>query len=369
MGNLILIMGMTPEANWSVYETESGEIIYAQSDADKSALRDKKFSRLIVILPGEYVAIKPHTLGALGARQKLQAAAYAVEDELAASLEETHIALDPHSDRMAIVSKPILQGYLEALQSFGLYPDCAFANFELLGGDEQVVLDGHLLVHSDNGLGYAIETELAPHVLDAGQDLPAEISLPDYLGQVLHTLGEGGKGQGHRPVNLLQNSFQTRRQPGIRATRRILSLAAAVLIAFLVVNIGQGLYTAKKTRQVRTQIEQIYKEVFPGQKIPANPLAALRKAKSRQGRTDRQTFLTLSSILFKGLEDIQGIDLDSLRYDADRGELSVSIRYPDFEAVEKLKKAVSAAGGVFVENGTRQSARGLMGDAVVRLGS
>jgi type II secretory pathway component PulL len=72
--------------------------------------------------------------------------------------------------------------------------------------------------------------------------------------------------------------------------------------------------------------------------------------------------------LAKSVEEIDNVEISSLRYDKARGQLNLSIIYGSFEDTEKLKTAVRKNGGVFTEGGTRQSGEGLTGDAVLRGG-
>ncbi|HHI89090.1 MAG TPA: hypothetical protein ENK01_03970 [Hellea balneolensis] len=205
--------------------------------------------------------------------------------------------------------------------------------------------------------------------MEPGQNLPGAISLTDYFGRVLHTLSAESSAGTPQPINLLQPPYRAQPLSGFGAYKRVFALLAAVFLAFIVVNLAQGWAMARKTKSVRAEINTLYTKTFPGEKIPANPLKALRKKLAGAGSSDRQQFLRLSSLLFQAVSKTKGVEIESLRYDARKGELSVSLRYPDFEKVEKLKQAVQQAGGRFSESGVRQSRDGLMGEAVVRAGT
>ncbi len=94
MSDLIIIIGAKPAEPWEWGLTATGHAGRAVTDAEKSALKSHTFRRLIAVIPGQQVATKLHTIGQLNDKQKRQAAGFSIEDELAAPLDKSHIALD-----------------------------------------------------------------------------------------------------------------------------------------------------------------------------------------------------------------------------------------------------------------------------------
>ncbi len=363
MADLILIFGATLDSPWEWGLTPSGAAGRADTDEQKSELKSLGFSRLIVVIPGQQVVIKLHTLGKLGHKQKQQAAGFSVEDELGASLENSHIALDVNSDRLAVVSNHVMESAIAVLAKHDLNADIICADYDSFSVADSFSYDDRIIQRAGNGLGFAVETNLASAVLDAGQTAPPLIDSASFLQKINDALQAG-----HVPINLRQGIFAKRSKTSVGKFKRSIILAACIGVVFFGANIFQGVSALRKTQAVQEHMVEIYKQMFPGQDIPKNPALAVIRAQADAKTANKQVFVKLSALLAASARTVSGVEVSSLRYDASRQQLSLSIRYSGFDDVEALKRAVTANGGVFTESGTRQSASGLNGDAVLRLG-
>jgi len=137
---------------------------------------------------------------------------------------------------------------------------------------------------------------------------------------------------------------------------------------FVGANVFQGMSALRKTQAIQEQMAGIYAQIFPGLPVPKNPALAVIRAQTDAKTANKQVFIKLSALLATSAQNVSGVEMSSLRYDAARQQLSLSIRYSGFDDVEALKRAVAKNGGIFTESGTRQSGSGLNGDAVLRLG-
>ena len=198
---------------------------------------EKEPDEIIVILPGERLAIRRLTTPARNQRQLLQAARFLLEDELAGPVEGLHIALgaepaDPATGRPIIaVDEAWITGWVAALREAGFPPDVLTADILALGvaGQSIMLVEKDRLSLTMDGEGFVTDRPLADDLsadilLAAGVDrlgvirlsdadpvsLPESISvqevgLPDtrHLPSFL-----AGHIVDNEPVNLLQGTFE-----------------------------------------------------------------------------------------------------------------------------------------------------------------
>jgi len=363
MSDLIILMPTKSDDPWEWGLTEKGEWGNPKSDADKSALSSLPYTRLIAVLPGTEVITKLHTLEDLKEKQRIQAAGFSIEDDLAASLEDTHIAFDPNASRMAICSNDRIEQTIAELVKHGMTPDIICADYDCFGSDISFEYNGRIVSQSASGIGFAVETGMASAFLSKDQGIPSQISPQRIFENIANSFKSG-----HSPINLRQGKYAKRTKLGGARFKRLAALAAALVIAFLALNIGPGLNYSNKTSTLKSEINSIYTELFPDTAVPENPVLPVLRAQSDRNGSSSSDFVALSSILAQSLREIDGIEISSLRYDKARGQLNLSILYGSFEDTEKLKAAVHNNGGSFTEGGTRQSGEGLTGEAVLRAG-
>jgi len=364
MADLIILIGNDPNDPWEWGITGSGEAGLAETDDAKADLKNLDFSRVCAVVPGMHVVTKLHTLENLSDKQKRQAAGFSIEDELGASLDATHFALDPNAPRMAITSGAYLQKLIDTFAQAGLSPDLICADYDSFSWPDSFSYDGRVIQRAGNGTGFAIEADLAKHVLDAEQGVPTPITSQQFLQNISEAWQKG-----YEPINLRQGDFAKSNNFSFGKFKRSALLAAAVVIAFVAVNIGQGVGYGNKTKQMQTEIGEIYAQIFPETDIPDNPVLPVIRAQASAKTEKGAEFIKLSAILTNSVKQIKGVEISSLRYDQARGQLVLSINYSSFEDVERLKEAVAKNGGNFAEGGTRQRGTTLSGNAVLKASS
>jgi type II secretion system protein L len=364
MSDLIILTSTDPASPWNWGLPGTGKWGRAETSEEKSALADLSYSRLVAVVPGMNIVTKLHALEGLKEKQKFQAAGFSIEDELAASLDDTHIAFDPNASRLAVCSNSVMTGINASFRDHGLNPDLICADYDSFGDEASFEYEGRIISRSGSGLGFAIESSLASAVLNKDQGIPATITAQSLLEKIAKSLMAG-----HMPINLKQGHYARKSSLGSSKFKRLSMLAAGVVVAFLALNIGQGLYTGNKTKAVEKEIDQIYAQIFPDNPISSNPAQDVYRATRALGGARTTDFVSLSALMAKSVQDVEGVEISSLRYDAAKGQLNLSILYGSFEDTEKLKAAVERNGGIFTEGGTRQSGKGLSGDAVLSGGT
>ena len=307
---------------------------------------------IVAILSGQSVRIYPHSLQATSKRDRLSAAGFSVEDKIAVPLNRVHIALS--DDRIAVIDKNELTTNLAHLKEAGLTPSKAIADFEALSDIEGAVslLDR---VVTTGALGHAVDMGWG----DEGKTYPDETLLSSI----------GAKLEKNDALNILQNSFFPKSgfNFGWRKLAPLGGIAACLGIAALILHGVEARALKLQAAEMKAQTAQIYSEAT-GEAAPRNPaLAATRAIKS--GGTDTLAFLRLSQILFSGVEEIEGLSVEQLRYQEAQNELQLRLVYPSFESAGALEAAIRSAGGQLTTGGVREQSGRFVGEATLRGGA
>jgi len=307
---------------------------------------------VVAILPGQSVRIYPHELPVTSKRDRLRAAGFSIEDKIAVSLDRVHIALS--DDRIAVMDKDELSANLAQLTEAGITPTKAIADFEALTEIEGVV----------NLLGRAVTTGPLGHTMDEAW---TEDSKPQSDEATLSAIG--AKLEQNNTLNILQNGFAPKSgfNFGWRKIVPLGGLAACLAIAALFLHGAEARALKLQAADVKVQTAKIYSDAT-GQAAPSNPaLAATRALKS--GGKDNLAFLRLSQILFSGVEQIEGLSVEQLRFQDTNNELQLRLIYPSFESAGQLESAIRAAGGQLITGGVREQSGQFIGEATLRGGA
>ena len=307
---------------------------------------------VIAVLPGQSVRIYSHELPATSKRDRLRAAGFSIEDKIAVPLDSVHIALS--DDRIAVIDKAELAAYLAQLKEVGLLPIKAIADFEALADIDgaATLLDRVVMT---GPMGHAMDGAWA----DEGRPYPDETILSAIGAQL----------EQNNTLNILQNGFLPKSSFnfGWRKLVPIGGLAACLGIAALVLHGLEARALKLQTADLKTQMSEIYTQAT-GQAAPSNPaLAATRAMKS--GGKDNLAFLRLSQILFNGVEQIEGLSVEQLRFLDTKNELQLRLTYPSFESAGQLESAIRAAGGQLTTGGVREQSGQFVGEATLRGGA
>lgn len=149
--------------------------------------------------------------------------------------------------------------------------------------------------------------------------------------------------------------------------RAAAALALAALIATIGLNAGQTALLERRAQAYETARAEVFETAFPETRA-VNMQVQLRRRLASVGAVDSGGgFLQLASALSSILENVDGVRVDSLRYDAERGGLAVSALYADFGDFEALRAAAETQDVIIEDGGARQSGDGVSGDFTVRL--
>jgi general secretion pathway protein L len=153
----------------------------------------------------------------------------------------------------------------------------------------------------------------------------------------------------------------------LRPWRAAAGLAFAALIGLAGLNALQASVLERRADAYERARQATFQQAFPDTR-PVNIDVQLRRRLAAVGAAESGGgFLDLSAALSAILSDVEGVRVDSIRYDAERGGLAVSALYGDFGDFEALRAAAEARDLILDDGGARQSADGVEGEFTVRL--
>ncbi|MFC2953314.1 type II secretion system protein GspL [Marinicaulis aureus] len=376
---LILLLGETPDdpIRWAfVGENDILEADTAANAAALSVIAERAgAARLVVcVLRGERATMRALPVPPKSAAQFRAAASMLLEDELAESLEQIHVATVRHNSGAGIalaVKKSDIETWVTTLTAVGLSPDVVTVDYALVP-----MFDGRALIIETPdrvfgvvGLrGFAIEKPLAdtlmPALLNdeevrkviafseqrvAGLRGDVEIDQrglmnPDAL------IGFFAEGVNNAP-NLMQGAYRKRRD--WRATagpwRRAGLLAAASVAALMLVNVAGLVRDLRTADRLKQDTIALHETAFPDA-ADADPRAYARQVLGAGG--GGRSFLKISNALAESLEGSSGVQIDRIRYNGARDEYSINLRFGDITQIETLKRMLEARGLQATETGS-----------------
>jgi general secretion pathway protein L len=319
----------------------------------------------------------------------LRAVPYALEEQLSDEVEDLHFAVGeviPGGDYpVAIVAMRCMNAYTEALRDARLdvarmVPDtlaipCADADTCIvIEGDLALVRTGAssgYVIDADNldvfiktGLPDAAETDTNAVVrmyTPAGSVPPdlavANVETESYNGDVLALLAQG---MSTGSIDLLQGSYSRTQEWG-RLWRPWRATAALLVAGFLLSNVAMGVdyyRLSKEQGTLKTRIEEIYRQAFPGAKRVVNPRVQmqqhLEKLQGKHGAGSQ--FMVLLARSGDVLRKASDIEISGANYRA--GRLDVDLTAASLQVLDDLKQTLTGKGlAVEIQSATTEAGK------------
>lgn len=358
--NRLIILFADPERPPEVLEAQGGEVL--RYDVMRPGEADGWTpARTVLVTPGADVAARWLDLPAASDAQARSAAAFMLEEALAAAPERQHIAVGPRVDGprlTAVVDAPRLQGWLDRAAALGFRPDVVTPDHLILPPAEDRLVGvrfGPLLAVRGPGLALSGEPELLAAVLGAQTPAPANPLESAAL------LAQGAEAPA---INLLQGAFAP---GGERAEaggwKRAAVLAALLVISPLLIAGAQiarntGAALALEDRADRRAVAMV--PSLRGHKDPAGQALARLEARRSADR-----FLELSAAVFQVVQASGPVRMETLVYGED-GALRLSVAYANYSDLDTLKAAAAQAGLDLTEDSTVTEGGRISTDLIVR---
>lgn len=356
-----LLIRLAPDgsAAWCAVERDGRPLHGERAGLPPAA---EEIASLTVLVPAEDVLVLPLPELPGSARQRLQALPFAIEEQLAAPVEQQHVAVSADPPLVLVVARARLEGWLAQLAAAGLAPDrmlpdaclvpSAPATVVLHGGrallrpaaDRVLAVPACDLAQYLAVLGGAASGPV--HVLDAddgatgapdGVAVAARQRAPDLLAALAPQVS------GTTAVQLLQGSFAPAHRTA--GSRRSWSWAAALGGLALLLALSHAVleYRALEARWHAQQAEMqaLYRSVAPGSAPVPDPAARLRSLLERRGAAaGAEGALALLARVAPALSGSGRYTVDAVEYRG--GALELTLRAPDVATLDALRARLSA---------------------------
>lgn len=350
---------------------DNGALITA--DGAQVALFDvSRADRVTLFVPGTEVNILSASLPARSETEARRAAPFAVEDELAVSIEDTHFALGPAGRDLQtpravhFIALATLQMWTDWLAAT---PPLARARLvaapSMLLPGEVFSVEAYAIANID-GRAFAIEAAMPDELQMAllgghkGDRLSKQALLIMLAGRV--------ESDAVTLVDLRQGDFKAptgRSLRGFQTWRLSAALAASVLVTWLGINSLETRAINQAIKAIETDIQSAYVQMFPDAPRQGNYVRAFSRAASERDGGRQVDFRDASAALYAALRDLPDVELRSLSFDSTRGGLVARVAYADYGDDAALKAALIRMGMVVNLGAVRQEADRVIGDVTL----
>jgi general secretion pathway protein L len=424
MSVLVLTLPARADADHASWALVGGEAVLAEGAVRPGEAPELLYGaapeRAIALLPAEAVFLRRLAVPGGSERDARRAAPFLIEEQLAQPLESVSVEIGPRQDDGArfvlAVDTALRESWRKYAAGLGVKPVHAVPDAMTIpghGADLAVyALEGRVLIQTRGGdlqgepdtgaqardmeaaasdqLFAAVEPDLVDLVLPAlsVQVRPRRVIVTEGFDPALTAPDDAPIALKRVPAPDLRLTAASvppeafERLPAalgaglasgfdwaetLRPWRAAAGLAFAALIGLTGLNALQASILERRAEAYEQARQETFQQAFPDTR-PVNIDVQLRRRLASVGAAEGGGgFLDLSAALSAILADVDGVRVDSIRYDAERGGLAVSALYADFGDYEALRAAAEARDLILEDGGARQSADGVEGEFTVRL--
>ena len=374
-----------PQAEWLVIDgagARRGNVSWG-SLSDAAALSQTR--KTVVLVPGTDVLLAEPVLPLKSGAKLAQVVPFALEEQLAADVEDMHFAVGKRESRagtpVVAVSRARMDQWVATLQAAGLSTDTIYAETSVLPtvtGAVAVLIDGkRLYVRRENQPGTVIEVEPLIEALQMAlasgeesrehvtifvseEDYERERELLEELREFTASLQLKLLPDGPLPllasnipktgaVNLLQGPYAAKTKLNISfAPWRYAAILAAVFIAAHVgMKTWQYFHYKNVESQLDAQIAEVFQQAIPGAPVP-DPLEARRQVEAvlgqLRGTGPTSGMLTTLAMLSEAMAQAPNIDVEALYYQQDGTDLRVLAPKDETAVLDRILQVANERG-------------------------
>ncbi|MEP4485685.1 MAG: type II secretion system protein GspL [Halioglobus sp.] len=354
-------------------ETEVRALDVAANLEWLSAAVDAGRAELVFAAPATNVRIQHVSVSAEERKHLAKSLPFLLEEQLADDVEDLHFAMSP-LDKLNYAVAHCKHNDMEHWQSIlvDLPPAERWVAEPLLlplqaGGWTIVIEDEFVLVRFDECEGTGLEASLLSVLLDSalatlgapqsvvmyGLDQTADTQfLPVSLRSVVQWR-RGGLSAAmmiadteRSEPNLLQGSYAPR-LPLARwwlDWRAVAAVLAGVFLLQLVATFADYQSLKNENLALRTAVEQSYRSAFPRGAMVDPEKQLRRQLSTMRGGAQSSGFVVLMETVGAVIHAQPGTSIGSINYNDNGGDMRLNIVAEDFEAVEKIREGINAAG-------------------------
>lgn len=349
---------------WSVTQKEvisSGQL---ESAAQLTELTERAGHRPVyVLIPGCDVILRELTLPGRLNNQTMRALPFMLEDDIASDAEQLHItvlAQQGQQIHIAAIEQTQMQQWLSWLTDAGLTAQQFLPDVLALPQPEEgqwslLQLGEQWLVRQSAWQGSVVDSDWFPDWLNCSQQHPA---LRSYTPPPADSPAEWQVSLCELPMQLLAEQLPAQRINLLQGAFRKVSpwkkqwarwrLTATLIGVLLLLFVANQSIEYMKLRQQQQQLQQqmvsLYRQMFPEEKRVVNPRVQLNQhLQALQLSPVSTSFLGQLALLAPLLQKTQGVELQQLRFEADKQEFRLQISAKDFGMLGQFRDQVGSA--------------------------
>lgn len=380
MSDKVLVRKLMPNL-WQWREVQAG--VGWRSDefftGDINLLKETIEGRQVVlILPGQDIVSQQVDAELSDRKQLLKILPFELEEHIIDPVEDLHFVFGPIENETICVSYcdyDLLMDAINEIESAGAEIQKVVVDYLQLPLGEQgwslLLENGVLIARTQKLVGFAVEQDLAPMYLSAlsEQHRPERIQLYADSQENLYALNgllpaslkdengpelledEVGFWDLIAPLEVPTGDLRTgrlaRKLPFAKWWNdfKVPSIAAAVAFVIALGTTWVGLSKAEdERRRIMAQTDEIFRQVVPKGNI-SDPERQLRGMLGKSsGPVGSTNVVYLISAVAPALKEFDGVEIRSLRYTGDSGELQMNLEAKTFADVENLRKKIEDKG-------------------------
>lgn len=372
-----------PQAEWLVVDASGARRGNVSWGSLSDAAELSRSRKTVVLVPGTDVLLAEPVLPLKGGAKLAQVVPFALEEHLAADVEDMHFAVGKRDSRsvtpVVAVSRARMDEWVATLLAAGLSTDTIYAETSVLPtvtGAVAVLIDGkRLYVRRENQPGTVIEVEPLIEALQMAlasgeesrehvtiflseEDYERERELLEGLREFTASLQLKLLPDGPLPllaghiahsgaVNLLQGPYAAKTKLNISfAPWRYAAILATLFVASHVgLKTWQYFHYKNVEQQLDAQIAETFQQALPGAPVP-NPLEARRQVEQvlgqLRGTGPASGMLTTLAMLSEAMAQAPNTDIEALRYQNDVTDLRVLS--PSVDALDRIRQVAGERG-------------------------
>jgi general secretion pathway protein L len=375
-----------PQAEWLIVDGNSGS---RRGNVSWGSLSDAAAQasgrKTIVLVPGTDVLLAEPVLPLKSGAKLAQVVPFALEEQLAADVEDVHFAVGRRDSRpgtpVAAVARARMEQWVAALTAAGLPTDALYAETSVLpvtAGAITVLIDGNrLYVRRENQPATVIEVdpliealqlalgsgeESREHVtiylseedyereremLEELREFTASLQLKLLPDGPLPMLAANVPASMKTAVNLLQGPYaiKTKLHVSFAPWRYAAVLAGLLIAAHVGLKTWQYFHYKQVESQLDAQIADTFQQSLPGAPVP-NPLDARKVVEQvlgqLRGTGPTSGMLTTLAMLSEAMAQAPNTDIENLNYRDNTTDLRVLT--PTVDSLERIRQVAGERG-------------------------
>ena len=373
------------------FVTQDGAIVETGNHDDVSLLTQWNTLKTDVVLIGNDITIKTVEIPGSNTKQRLKAAPFAMEEQLATDVEDMHFSYRANKDSQAIqvtaIEHEAFEDYLTALEELQIIAQRIVPMAALLDTPEDCIslmqIDDYLLIN-DGSAQWVTDTESAQ----------IQLTLLEQEEQALLYWGAE-----EAPTWLLGRSFDIQTQAMLdpwtslvsrldttvvnmltgayapkgdllqvsKNWRRTLQFAASLLVLHLVYMAVELTYLSQAKNGLKEEVTALYQEVVPGARVVDARRQMQQLVQQRQGASlSDSSFALMLQGLSSALQRSSGVQPTNLNYSAQNAELRVDLLAGNLSQFDSLKQTLEQTGYQVTMGGATAQGQQYSGRIVMR---